>query len=227
MKTLETHEISKAYGGRLVVDDVTVHVGQGEIVGLLGPNGAGKTTYFQIVMGLISPDSGRVTMDGQDITSMPTSQRARRGIGYLPREASVFRDLTVEENLQAVLENRPGSAHERRESLEQLLDRMDLNKVRRTQGYMLAGGDRRRTEIARSLAIHPSFLLLDEPFAGLEGSQVGELQRILSDLKRAGMGLLLTDHNLRETLAVTDRAYIMNHGRIFRHGSPEALGSNS
>jgi lipopolysaccharide export system ATP-binding protein len=227
MKTLETHEISKTYGGRRVVDDVTVYVGQGEVVGLLGPNGAGKTTFFQIVMGLVSPDCGSVTVDGQDITGMPTSQRARRGIGYLPREASVFRDLTVEENLQAVLENRPGSAHDRRESLEQLLDRMDLNKVRRTQGYMLAGGDRRRTEIARSLAIHPSFLLLDEPFAGLDGAQVRELQSILGDLKRAGMGLLVTDHNVRETLAVTDRAYIMNNGRIFRHGSPEALGSNS
>jgi lipopolysaccharide export system ATP-binding protein len=224
MKTLETHEISKAYRGRRVVDDVTVHVQQGEVVGLLGPNGAGKTTSFYMIVGLISPDSGRITVDGQDITSLPMYQRARRGISYLPQEASVFRKLTVEENLKAILETLSISARERRETLERLIDQLGLDKVRRSQGYMLSGGERRRVEIARSLVINPSFLLLDEPFSGIDPIQVLELQRIIFDLKRAGIGILVTDHNVRETLSVTDRAYIINNGRIFRAGSPEALG---
>jgi lipopolysaccharide export system ATP-binding protein len=223
MKTLETHEISKTYRGRRVVDDVTVHVQQGEVVGLLGPNGAGKTTSFYMIVGLISPDSGRITVDGQDITNLPMYQRARRGISYLPQEASVFRKLTVEENLMAILETLSISGRERRETLERLLDQLGLDKVRRSQGYMLSGGERRRVEIARSLVINPSFLLLDEPFSGIDPIQVLELQRIIFDLKRAGIGILVTDHNVRETLSVTDRAYI-NNGRIFRAGSPEALG---
>jgi lipopolysaccharide export system ATP-binding protein len=224
MKTLETHEISKTYRGRRVVDDVTVHVQQGEVVGLLGPNGAGKTTSFYMIVGLISPDSGRITVDGQDITNLPMYQRARRGISYLPQEASVFRKLTVEENLMAILETLSISARERRESMERLLDQLGLDKVRRSQGYMLSGGERRRVEIARSLVISPSFLLLDEPFSGIDPIQVLELQRIIFDLKRSGIGILVTDHNVRETLSVTDRAYIINNGRIFRAGSPEALG---
>jgi lipopolysaccharide export system ATP-binding protein len=224
MKTLETHEISKAYRGRRVVDDVTVHVQQGEVVGLLGPNGAGKTTSFYMIVGLISPDSGRITVDGQDITSLPMYQRARRGISYLPQEASVFRKLTVEENLLAILETLSISGRQRRETLERLLDQLGLDKVRRSKGYMLSGGERRRVEIARSLVINPSFLLLDEPFSGIDPIQVLELQRIIFDLKRAGIGILVTDHNVRETLSVTDRAYIINNGRIFRAGSPEALG---
>ena len=224
MKTLETHEISKSYRGRRVVDDVTVHVQQGEVVGLLGPNGAGKTTSFYMIVGLISPDSGRISVDGQDITSLPMYQRARRGISYLPQEASVFRKLTVEENLMAILETLSMNNRERRETLDRLIDQLGLDKVRRSQGYMLSGGERRRVEIARSLVISPSFLLLDEPFSGIDPIQVLELQRIIFDLKRAGIGILVTDHNVRETLSVTDRAYIINNGRIFRAGSPEALG---
>jgi lipopolysaccharide export system ATP-binding protein len=224
MKTLETHEISKSYRGRRVVNDVTVHVRQGEVVGLLGPNGAGKTTSFYMIVGLISPDSGRISVDGQDITDLPMYQRARRGISYLPQEASVFRKLTVEENLMAILETLSISSRERRETMERLLDQLGLEKVRRSQGYMLSGGERRRVEIARSLVINPSFLLLDEPFSGIDPIQVLELQRIIFDLKRSGIGILVTDHNVRETLSVTDRAYIINNGRIFRAGSPEALG---
>jgi lipopolysaccharide export system ATP-binding protein len=207
-----------------VVDDVTVHVQQGEVVGLLGPNGAGKTTSFYMIVGLISPDSGRISVDGQDITSLPMYQRARRGISYLPQEPSVFRKLSVEENLMAILETLAMSNRERREALDRLIDQLGLEKVRRSQGYMLSGGERRRVEIARSLVISPSFLLLDEPFSGIDPIQVLELQRIIFDLKRAGIGILVTDHNVRETLSVTDRAYIINNGRIFRAGSPEALG---
>jgi lipopolysaccharide export system ATP-binding protein len=224
MKTLETQEISKTYRGRRVVDDVTVHVQQGEVVGLLGPNGAGKTTSFYMIVGLISPDSGRISVDGKDITNLPMYQRARRGISYLPQEASIFRKLTVEENLMAILETLSISARERRETLERLIDQLGLDKVRRSQGYMLSGGERRRVEIARSLVISPSFLLLDEPFSGIDPLQVQELQRIIFDLKRSGIGILVTDHNVRETLSVTDRAYIISNGRIFRAGSPEALG---
>ena len=200
------------------------HVKQGEVVGLLGPNGAGKTTSFYMIVGLISPDSGRILVDGQDITGLPMYQRARRGISYLPQEASVFRKLTVEENLMAILETlldaRAVSAARR---MDRLIDQLGLEKVRRSQGYMLSGGERRRVEIARSLVIDPSFLLLDEPFSGIDPIQVLELQRIIFDLKRAGIGILITDHNVRETLTVTDRAYIINNGRIFRAGSPEAL----
>jgi lipopolysaccharide export system ATP-binding protein len=221
---LETREISKTYRGRRVVDDVTVHVQQGEVVGLLGPNGAGKTTSFYMIVGLISPDSGRVLVDDQDITNLPMYQRARRGISYLPQEASVFRKLTVEENLLAILETLPSMrARERREAMERLIDQLGLEKVRRSRGYMLSGGERRRVEIARSLVINPSFLLLDEPFSGIDPIQVLELQRIIFDLKRSGIGILITDHAVRETLVVTDRAYIINNGRIFRAGSPEAL----
>ena len=224
MSTLETREISKAYRGRRVVDGVSVSVQQGEVVGLLGPNGAGKTTSFYMIVGLISPDSGRIVVDEEDITDLPMYQRARRGISYLPQEASVFRKLTVEENLLAILETLRLSARERRQTMERLLTQLGLEKVRRSQGYMLSGGERRRVEIARSLAINPSFLLLDEPFSGIDPIQVLELQRIIFDLKRANIGILVTDHNVRETLVVTDRAYIINNGRIFRAGSPEALG---
>ncbi|MGO9896471.1 MAG: LPS export ABC transporter ATP-binding protein [Bryobacteraceae bacterium] len=224
MSKLETREISKAYRGRRVVDDVTVHVEQGEVVGLLGPNGAGKTTSFYMIVGLISPDSGRILVDEQDITGLPMYQRARRGISYLPQEASVFRKLRVEENLMAILETLSMSSRERRERLEQLIDQLGLEKVRRSHGYMLSGGERRRVEIARSLVISPAFLLLDEPFSGIDPIQVLELQRIIFDLKRSGIGILITDHNVRETLMVTDRAYIINNGRIFRAGSPQALG---
>jgi lipopolysaccharide export system ATP-binding protein len=223
MSKLETREISKTYRGRRVVDDVSLFVQEGEVVGLLGPNGAGKTTSFYMIVGLISPDSGRILADEQDITDLPMYLRARRGISYLPQEASVFRKLTVEENLMAILETLPYRAHERRENMDRLIDQMGLEKVRRSTGYMLSGGERRRVEIARSLVINPNFLLLDEPFSGIDPIQVLELQRIIFDLKRSGIGILITDHNVRETLMVTDRAYIINNGRIFRAGSPEAL----
>jgi lipopolysaccharide export system ATP-binding protein len=223
MSKLETREISKSYRGRKVVDDVTVSVDQGEVVGLLGANGAGKTTSFYMIVGLISPDSGCILVDGTDITALPMYQRARRGISYLPQEASVFRKLSVEENLMAILETLPLRNRERRENLDRLIEQLGLEKVRRSQGYMLSGGERRRVEIARSLVISPSFLLLDEPFSGIDPIQVLELQRIIFDLKRTGIGILVTDHNVRETLAVTDRAYIIDNGRIFRAGSPEAL----
>jgi lipopolysaccharide export system ATP-binding protein len=223
MPILETVEISKSYRGRRVVDDVSVSVGHGEIVGLLGPNGAGKTTSFYMVVGLISPDSGRVLLDGVDLTGMPMFQRARHGISYLPQEASVFRKLTVEENLMAILQTRRMSGRERREKMNRLIEQMGLETVRRSKGYVLSGGERRRVEIARSLSIDPSFLLLDEPFSGIDPIQVLELQRIILDLKRDGLGILVTDHNVRETLSVTDRAYIINAGKIFRSGSPEKL----
>ncbi len=224
MRKLQTCEISKTYRGRRVVDDLSIYIEQGEVVGLLGPNGAGKTTSFYIVVGLISPDSGRVFLDDQDITGLPMYQRARRGISYLPQEASVFRKLTVEENLLAILETLPLNSGERRARMVLLIEQLGLEHVRHNRGYALSGGERRRLEIARSLVIQPNFLLLDEPFSGIDPKQVLEIQRIIFDLKRSGIGILVTDHNVRETLAVTDRAYIINNGRIFRAGSPEALG---
>ena len=226
MSKLETRQISKSYRGRRVVDDVTVFVQQGEVVGLLGPNGAGKTTSFYMIVGLISPDSGRILVDDKDITDLPMYQRAGRGISYLPQEASVFRKLTVEENLLAILETLPLRARERRETMERLLDQLGLETVRRSRGYMLSGGERRRVEIARCLCINPTFILLDEPFSGIDPIAVLDLQKIISDLKAGGIGILITDHNVRETLSVTDRAYIINEGRIFRDGTPEALGND-
>src|ERR1700722_12101498 len=227
MQTLESVEISKSYRGRRVVDDVSLRVERGEIVGLLGPNGAGKTTSFYMVVGLISPDSGKVLLDGVDLTDMPMFQRARHGISYLPQEASVFRKLTVEENLMAILQTRRMSGRERRDKMNNLIDQMGLGTVRRSKGFVLSGGERRRVEIARSLAITPNFMLLDEPFSGIDPIQVLELQRIILDLKRDGLGILVTDHNVRETLSVTDRAYIINNGKIFRAGTPDALGRDA
>jgi lipopolysaccharide export system ATP-binding protein len=226
IQTLETVEISKSYRGRRVVNDVSVHVSRGEIVGLLGPNGAGKTTSFYMVVGLISPDSGKVLLDGVDLTGMPMFQRAQHGISYLPQEASVFRKLSVEDNLMAILQTRRLTNTERREKMNNLIDQMGLDTVRRSKGFQLSGGERRRVEIARSLAIEPSFLLLDEPFSGIDPIQVLELQRIILDLKRDGLGILVTDHNVRETLTVTDRAYIINAGKIFRTGSPDDLAQD-
>jgi lipopolysaccharide export system ATP-binding protein len=224
--TLQTTEITKSYRGRKVVDNVSIEVRQGEVVGLLGPNGAGKTTSFYIIVGLILPDSGKVTLDGRDITQLAMYQRARRGISYLPQEASVFRKLTVEDNLMAILETLPLSRRDRRDRASQLIAQLGLEQVRHSKGYVLSGGERRRVEIARSLVIEPSFLLLDEPFSGIDPIQVLELQKIIFDLKRSGIGILVTDHNVRETLAVTDRAYIINNGRIFRSGTPDKLGND-
>ena len=221
--TLQTNEISKAYRGRKVVDDVSLWIQQGEVVGLLGPNGAGKTTSFYMIVGLISPDSGSVLLDNEPITSLPMFKRARKGISYLPQEASVFRKLTVEENLLAILETLSLSARERHSRMNRLIEQLGLEKVRHNKGFALSGGERRRVEIARSLVIEPSFLLLDEPFSGIDPIQVIEIQRIIADLKRQGIGILITDHNVRETLAVVDRAYIIDNGKIFRTGSPDAL----
>lgn len=224
MSTLRTAEIAKAYRGRKVVDNVSIQVEQGEVVGLLGPNGAGKTTTFYMIVGLIAPDSGRVLLDQEDITPLAMYQRARRGISYLPQEASVFRRLTVEGNLMAILQTLKLSRRERRARMNQLIEQLGLEQVRHSKGYVLSGGERRRVEIARSLVIEPSFLLLDEPFSGIDPIQVLELQKIIFDLKNSGIGVLVTDHNVEKTLAVTDRAYIINEGRIFRSGTPEELG---
>ncbi len=224
MRTLETREISKSYRGRKVVDNVSVSVQQGEVVGLLGPNGAGKTTSFYMIVGLVSPDSGVVQLDEEEITHLPMYQRARRGVSYLPQEPSVFRKLTVEENLMAILETLTLDIRQRRERMNRLIEQLGLETVRLNKGYMLSGGERRRVEIARSLVIEPTFLLLDEPFSGIDPIQVLEIQRIIFDLKKSGIGILITDHNVRETLATVDRAYIINTGKIFRSGSPEDLG---
>src|SRR5579871_294786 len=228
MQTLATDEIGKSYRGRRVVNGVSLHVNQGEVVGLLGPNGAGKTTSFYMIVGLTPPDTGRILIDKTDITDVPMYLRARNhGISYLPQEPSVFRKLTVEENILAVLEAQPIAEKERRTRTERLIQQLNLRHIRGTKGYALSGGERRRVEIARCLCIQPSFLLLDEPFSGIDPIAVLDLQKIIYDLKSSGIGILITDHNVRETLSVTDRAYIINEGRIFRAGTPEQLGNDA
>ena len=227
MQTLATDEIAKSYRGRRVVNGVSLHINQAEVVGLLGPNGAGKTTTFYMTVGLVPPDSGRVLVDGEEITDVPMYLRARRyGISYLPQEPSIFRKLTVEENILAVLEAQPLSWQERRKKRDQLIDELGLGHIRANMGYALSGGERRRVEIARALCISPKFILLDEPFSGIDPIAVLDLQKIIFDLKANGIGVLVTDHNVRETLSVTDRAYIINEGRIFRTGTPEQLGND-
>lgn len=227
MQTLATDDIAKSYRGRRVVNGVSLHVNQAEVVGLLGPNGAGKTTTFYMTVGLVPPDSGRVLVDGQDISEVPMYLRARNyGISYLPQEPSVFRKLTVEDNIMAVLEVQPISWQERRRKRDQLIDELGLGHIRNNMGYALSGGERRRVEIARALCIAPKFILLDEPFSGIDPIAVLDLQKIIFDLKGSGIGVLITDHNVRETLSVTDRAYIINEGRIFRTGTPEQLGND-
>ena len=227
MQTLATDEIAKSYRGRRVVNGVSLHINQAEVVGLLGPNGAGKTTTFYMTVGLVPPDSGRILIDGQDISAVPMYLRARNyGISYLPQEPSVFRKLTVEENIMAVLEVQPMSWQDRRRKRDQLIDELGLGHIRNNMGYALSGGERRRVEIARALCIAPKFILLDEPFSGIDPIAVLDLQKIIFDLKGSGIGVLITDHNVRETLSVTDRAYIINEGRIFRTGTPEQLGND-
>jgi lipopolysaccharide export system ATP-binding protein len=227
MQTLATEEIGKSYKGRRVVNGVSLHVSQGEVVGLLGPNGAGKTTSFYMIVGLTPPDMGRILLDGADITTVPMYLRARNyGVSYLPQEPSVFRKLTVEENILAVLEAQPISWHERRERMERLIEQLGLGHIRKNRGYALSGGERRRVEIGRALCISPSFVLLDEPFSGIDPIAVDDLQKIIFDLKNSGIGILITDHNVRETLSVTNRAYIINEGKIFRTGTPEELGND-
>lgn len=227
MAKLQAVEVSKSYRGRKVVDDVNLEIAQGEVVGLLGPNGAGKTTTFYILVGLTRPDSGTVLLDGEDITDLPMYRRARSGISYLPQEPSVFRKLTVEENLLAVLETLPLTAQHRRDKQEELLSQMGLESVRHNIANTLSGGERRRLEIARSLVLQPAFILLDEPFSGIDPVTVLDIQRIIQDLRAAGIGVLVTDHNVRETLRVTDRAYIIHDGKIFLTGPPTMLSEDA
>jgi lipopolysaccharide export system ATP-binding protein len=227
MLKLQAAELRKSYRGRKVVDNVNLEIQQGEVVGLLGPNGAGKTTTFYILVGLARPDYGRVLLDGEDITDLPMYLRARSGISYLPQEPSVFRKLTVEENLLAVLETLPLTPEQRRDRVEELLAEMGLEGVRNSQAHVLSGGERRRLEIARSLVLSPSFVLLDEPFSGIDPLTVVDIQKIIADLSAAGIGVLVTDHNVRETLAVTHRAYIISDGKILFAGTPVALSTNA
>ena len=223
---LHTEEIRKSYKGRKVVDGVTVKVNQGEIVGLLGPNGAGKTTSFYMTVGLVKPDSGKVFLDDLDITGYPMYKRAQMGIGYLPQEISVFRKLSVEDNILAILELTKLTKNEQKERLEQLLEEFSLTHVRKNLGNRLSGGEKRRTEIARALATNPKFVLLDEPFAGVDPIAVEDIQSIISDLKRKNIGVLITDHNVQETLSITDRAYLLFEGKILKSGTAEELASD-
>ena len=218
--------LRKKYGDRIVVHDVSLEVHQGQVVGLLGPNGAGKTTTFYILLGMVTTRRGQVTLDGQDITRLPMYKRARLGLGYLSQESSIFRRMTVEQNLMAILERLPLSRSERKERLEQLLEELDITRVRKTRGDALSGGERRRTEIARALVIEPRFLLLDEPFAGVDPIAVEDIQSIVAGLRDKGLGILITDHSVRDTLAITDYAYVMAEGRELCGGSPEELAEN-
>jgi lipopolysaccharide export system ATP-binding protein len=223
---LRARELRKVYGGRAVVHGVTLDIRPGEVVGLLGPNGAGKTTTFYMVVGLVPPDGGKVFLGPEDITSLPMYLRAQRGISYLPQEPSVFRRLSVEDNLRAIFETLDLSHAEQERRIERLLEDFKLGHLRRSQGYMLSGGERRRVEIARALVISPSFILLDEPFAGIDPIAVLDIQGIIRHLKEMGIGVLITDHNVRETLKITSRAYIINNGEILRAGSPEELSTD-
>ena len=224
--SLATRNLRKVYRGRAVVNDVSIEVRQGEIVGLLGPNGAGKTTTFYMVVGLTPPDRGQVILGDTDITELPMYLRAQRGISYLPQEASVFRKMSVENNLRAVFETLDLPRAERKRRADALIQEFNLEHVRKSHGYMLSGGERRRVEIARALAIDPLFILLDEPFAGIDPIAVLEIQGIIRHLKEMGIGVLITDHSVRETLKITDRAYIINNGEILRSGSPQDLSSD-
>ena len=223
---LRSENLIKKYKGRIVVNNVSVQVQQGEIVGLLGPNGAGKTTSFYMTVGLIKPDGGKVFLDEKDITSLPMYRRAQSGIGYLPQEASIFRNLSVEDNVAAVLELTNLSKTVQKERLESLLDEFGLNRVRTNMGNVLSGGERRRTEIARALATDPKFILLDEPFAGIDPIAVEDIQRVVEKLKQRNIGVLITDHNVQETLSITDRAYLLFEGKILKAGTAEELAND-
>lgn len=223
---LKAENLHKKYKKRMVVNNVSIEVNQGEIVGLLGPNGAGKTTSFYMVVGLVKPLSGKVTLDGEDITSLPVYKRAQRGLGYLAQEASVFRQLTVEQNIKAVLEMTKKPKQEQKDIVEELIEEFSLHKVRKNLGMSLSGGERRRTEIARALAVKPKFILLDEPFAGVDPIAVEEIQRIVFKLKDRNIGVLITDHNVTETLSITDRAYLQFEGSILEKGKPEDLAAD-
>jgi len=223
---LKAEKLFKKYKSRLVVNDVSVHVDQGEIVGLLGPNGAGKTTSFYMIVGLIKPNSGKIFLDTEDITNIPMFKRAQKGVGYLAQEASVFRNLTVEENVLGVLEMTDLTRAQQKEKMEGLLEEFSLTHVRKNMGKVLSGGERRRTEIARALAVDPSFVLLDEPFAGVDPIAVEEIQSIVSKLKKKNIGILITDHNVIETLSITDRACLLFEGKILKSGTPEELAAD-
>lgn len=223
---LRSQNLIKQYGSKKVVNDVSVVVNQGEIVGLLGPNGAGKTTTFYMFVGLVKPDQGKIFLDNQDLTNLPMYKRARSGIGYLPQEASVFRELSVEDNIKAILEITNLTSTEQKEKLESLLDEFGLVKVRKNLGKVLSGGERRRTEIARALATNPSFILLDEPFAGVDPIAVEDIQSIVAKLKRKNIGILITDHNVQETLSITDRAYLLFEGKLLKQGTAEELAAD-
>jgi lipopolysaccharide export system ATP-binding protein len=224
--TIHTHDLVKSYHSRTVVDHVSVNVKQGEIVGLLGPNGAGKTTTFYMVVGLIKPEEGNVFLDDMDITRLPMYKRAQLGLGYLPQEASVFRKLSVEDNIRAILEMTKLPKKDQREKLEALLDEFRLHHVRKNNGDSLSGGERRRTEIARALAVDPKFILLDEPFAGVDPIAVEDIQSVVARLKHKNIGILITDHNVNETLSICDRAYLLIEGKIFKHGTAEELAED-
>ncbi len=226
VRTLGTKSLKKVYRGRTVVNEVSIEVHPGEIVGLLGPNGAGKTTTFYMVVGLTPPDAGKVYLGGDDITDLPMYQRARRGISYLPQEPSIFRKMSVENNLRAVFETLDLAHNEQERRIDQLIADFGLGKVRRSPGYALSGGERRRVEIARALVISPWYILLDEPFAGIDPIAVLDIQGIISHLRKMGIGILITDHNVRETLKITDRAYIITNGSILRSGSPSELSAD-
>jgi lipopolysaccharide export system ATP-binding protein len=226
MATLRTHNLTKSYGGRTVVGGVSLDVSSGEIVGLLGPNGAGKTTTFYMTVGLTAPDSGRVELDGHDVTDDPMYVRARKGIGYLPQEPSIFRGLTVEQNLLAILETMGLDGPTRRARLRELLAELNLTPLANSPAHTLSGGERRRAEITRALVMSPKFILLDEPFAGIDPIAVTDIQKIIFHLKERGIGVLITDHNVRETLRITDRAYIVHAGTIFKSGTPDNLAAD-
>ena len=226
MATLRTLNLTKSYGGRTVVGGVSLDVSSGEIVGLLGPNGAGKTTTFYMTVGLTAPDSGRVELDGHDVTDDPMYIRARKGIGYLPQEPSIFRGLTVEQNLLAILETMGLDGATRRARLRELLAELNLTPLAQSPAHTLSGGERRRAEITRALVIAPKFILLDEPFAGIDPIAVTDIQKIIFHLKERGIGVLITDHNVRETLRITDRAYIVHAGAIFKSGTPDSLAAD-
>jgi lipopolysaccharide export system ATP-binding protein len=223
---LDIEEIYKSYRGRQVVRNVTLHIESGEVVGLLGPNGAGKTTTFYCILGLVRPDRGRILLGGHDITKLPMYLRAREGISYLPQEASIFRKMTVEQNLTAILETLGVHGGELRERARRILEELKIAHLARSPAYSLSGGERRRAEIARALVLSPSFILLDEPFSGIDPLAVADIQRIIQQLREKGIGILITDHNVIETLRITDRAYIIASGEIFRKGSPDELASD-
>lgn len=225
MNGLTAEDLRKSYSGRLVVGGVSVNVNHGEVVGLLGPNGAGKTTSFYMIVGLIRPDSGKVSIDDHEITNLPIYERARLGIGYLPQEASVFRNLTVRENINLVWEE-TGKRKQAKQLTDELLEQFKITHIAETKGYALSGGERRRVEIARALTLKPKFILLDEPFSGIDPIAVADIQTMIHELKDQGYGILITDHNVRETLSITDRTYLINAGKIFLAGSPEEVAEN-